>query len=66
MNLLPYSSAIFILVIVLLILFIAFKIFIKKERPDNSYTPFDYITGQTGEEFHEEQEEREEDKPSGK
>ncbi|WP_430788005.1 DUF3951 domain-containing protein [Virgibacillus flavescens] len=66
MNILPYSSAVFILIIVLLIIFIAFKIFIKKERPDNSYTPFDYITGQTGDEFYEEQEEKEEDNPSDK
>ncbi|ASK60958.1 DUF3951 domain-containing protein [Virgibacillus phasianinus] len=59
MELLPYSSAIFIFVMVVLVCIIAFKIFVKKERPDNSYTPFDHIAGQAEDEFHEKQEEKE-------
>ncbi|WP_193433340.1 DUF3951 domain-containing protein [Virgibacillus necropolis] len=61
MELLPYSSAIFVFVMVTLICIVAYKIVIKKERPDNSYTPFDYIAGQTEDEFYEEQEEKEAD-----
>lgn len=45
--------AVFILIIV-----VAYKMFVKKQSIDssNAYTPFDYITGQTSHEFHEEDE----------
>lgn len=59
MELLPYSSVVFIIVMVTLICIIAYKVFIKKEKPNNYYTPFDYIAGQTEDEFHEEQGEKE-------
>lgn len=61
MELLPYSSVVFILVMVALVCIIAYKVFIKKERPNNYYTPFDYAAGQTEDEFHEEQKEKEMD-----
>ena len=55
-------------VVVILLLFCSFCLVIykhmtSKDKPDNSYTPFDYITGQSETEFHqeEEQEEDEED-----
>lgn len=44
--------AIFIMLLIIgLILYIAYKVFIKKERPKNYYRPYDYITGQTDKEF---------------
>ncbi|UOQ92543.1 DUF3951 domain-containing protein [Halobacillus shinanisalinarum] len=49
-GLLIVGIAVFVLITI-----VAYKIFIKKERVDNSYTPFDYITGQTDTEFHEEE-----------
>lgn len=61
MELLPYSSIVFTIVVVILVCIIAYKIFFKKERPNNDYTPFDYITGQSEDEFHEEQKEKEMD-----
>lgn len=56
--------AIFIIAIIMgLIIYIAYKVFIKKERPKNQYTPYDYIIGQTDKEFHDgELEEESEDK----
>ncbi|MFZ0368182.1 MAG: DUF3951 domain-containing protein [Halobacillus sp.] len=41
----------------ILIILVAYKLFVKKESIDttHSYTPFDYITGQTSQEFHEEE-----------
>ncbi|UOR13400.1 DUF3951 domain-containing protein [Halobacillus amylolyticus] len=50
-GLLIVGIAVFVLITI-----VAYKIFIKKERVDSSYTPFDYITGQTDKEFHEEEE----------
>ncbi|KGX92534.1 hypothetical protein N781_14425 [Pontibacillus halophilus JSM 076056 = DSM 19796] len=67
MQLIALSNIVILFTVVLLILVVAFKIFFKKERPSNFYTPFDYITGQTDQEFHEEQEEweTEEDEETG-
>ncbi|MFD1019876.1 DUF3951 domain-containing protein [Thalassobacillus hwangdonensis] len=55
------------IIIIVLVLVVAFKIFVKKERPTNYYTPFDHIAGQTNKEFHEESEvvEEEEDDEKG-
>lgn len=41
---------------------IAYKVFVKKKPIDtrDSYTPFDYITGQTSQEFQEEEIQEEE------
>ncbi|WP_258871390.1 DUF3951 domain-containing protein [Halobacillus trueperi] len=35
--------------------------FVKKQYPDNSYTPFDYVSGQTETPFHEEEKEEQEE-----
>ncbi|WP_163583110.1 DUF3951 domain-containing protein [Gracilibacillus saliphilus] len=51
------SIGIYFLIIVL-ILIVAFKVLIKKERPSNYYTPFDNITGQENKAFHEEKQEQ--------
>ncbi|MGP4040792.1 DUF3951 domain-containing protein [Gracilibacillus sp. D59] len=45
-------------IIMVLILIVAFKVLIKKERPSNYYTPFDNITGQVNKAFHEEKQEQ--------
>lgn len=42
------------IVLFVLIGIVLYKVLIKKERPTSSYTPFDYITGQTDKEFHHE------------
>ncbi|MFS1512738.1 DUF3951 domain-containing protein [Chengkuizengella sp. SCS-71B] len=47
--------------ITLLIGYIVVRTFLKKEIPDNPYTPFDYITGQSDVEFRDEKEEIEQD-----
>lgn len=44
---------------------ISFKIIAGKGLPYNNYTPFDYITGQSSVEFHEEKQEKEEDDDQG-
>ncbi|GGD25124.1 DUF3951 domain-containing protein [Pontibacillus salipaludis] len=61
MNYLVFSSSLFVLITVALILIVVYKVMIKKERPDNYYTPFDHITGQSNEEFHEERQEDEQE-----
>lgn len=38
-----------------LIVYIAYKVIVKKQRPKNYYTPYDYIVGQTDQEFHDDQ-----------
>lgn len=48
------------LIIISLIVFVMFRVLIKKKRPHNMYTPFDYITGQSDKEFHEALDEQEE------
>lgn len=52
---LGYLSIIVMLAMICLIVFIAYKVIIKKERPKNYYTPYDYIVGQTDKEFHDDQ-----------
>lgn len=51
--------------IVILVLIVFFKVFIKKKGAPLFYTPFDEITGQTEVEFHEEQEILAEDEDQG-
>lgn len=46
-------SAIVPILMIGLILLIAYRVFIKKQRPKNYYTPFDYITDQSDREFQE-------------
>jgi Protein of unknown function (DUF3951) len=58
-------SLFFAFALIVLIAVITFKIIKNKELPSNSYTPFDYITGQSNVEFHEEKEEKEEDNAKG-
>lgn len=45
-----------LLLIIVLVVVVAYKVLIKKVRPEITYTPFDYITGMTKEEFKEEEE----------
>lgn len=45
-------NIIFLILIVILILIVTYKVLIKKEKPNNYYTPFDYIAGQTEKEFY--------------
>lgn len=52
-------------VISLLIGVVCYKFFIQQKTIETVYTPFDYITGQTPTEFHEEKEEEEEDQDKG-
>lgn len=42
-----------------------YKVFVKKKSVTLFYTPFDQVTGQTGVEFHEEQETIVEDEDDG-
>ncbi|MCM3236183.1 DUF3951 domain-containing protein [Heyndrickxia oleronia] len=58
-------SILFTVMIVFLIGFIIFKIIKNRMLPNNSYTPFDYITAQSTVEFHEEKEETIEEVKSG-
>ncbi|RWZ58181.1 DUF3951 domain-containing protein [Halobacillus fulvus] len=39
----------------ILMIIVGYKVFVKKQRVDtaNAYTPFDYITGQSNDEFQE-------------
>lgn len=64
MNVAFYVPVGFTLLIVVLVITVVCKMIWKKELPSHTYTPFDYIAGQTVEEFHEEKEERSrEDEP---
>ncbi|HLQ73180.1 MAG TPA: DUF3951 domain-containing protein [Bacillota bacterium] len=52
--------SIFSILIIILICIVVYKVLSGKGVPDNSYTPFDYITGQSDTEFHEEDTEEKE------
>ncbi|AWB44558.1 DUF3951 domain-containing protein [Paenibacillus sp. CAA11] len=56
-----FVSGLFIVLIGLIV----FKMIRKKRIPDIYYTPFDYITGQSTIEFHEEKEDEEQDNDQG-
>lgn len=58
-----FPSLITTILFLAVILFVLFRVLLKKNRsgPGESYTPFDYITGQTDKEFHEELEEEEDE-----
>lgn len=49
-----YLTSSIVWVFVLLILLVAYRVLIKKKNPSNYYTPFDHITGQSVNEFQEE------------
>lgn len=51
-------AILFSLFIPVVIGIVLYKKFVKKQPINNFYTPFDYITGQTPEPFHEEKEEQ--------
>lgn len=53
---------IFSVFIILIIIIIVYRMLTGKGTPDNSYTPFDHITGQTSTEFKDEIIEEEQDK----
>lgn len=56
MDFLISTNIIVLIILITLILVVVFKMFVKKKKPTQiSYTPFDYITGQSDEEFHEEE-----------
>lgn len=40
-----------LLLIVVLVFIVGYKVLIKRDKPTSTYTPFDYIMGQTSEEF---------------
>jgi hypothetical protein len=52
-------------VITMLIGIVVYKFCIQQKTIEAVYTPFDYITGQTSSEFHEEKEIKEERKAKG-
>lgn len=64
-NFALYFTFSLILPIISLLGIIMVKIFIKKQVPENNYTPFDYIMAQGQMEFHEEKEEREDENKQG-
>ncbi|RWZ58587.1 DUF3951 domain-containing protein [Halobacillus fulvus] len=49
-----YILSIFSIAFIVLILIVAYRVFIKKANTSNYYTPFDHITGQSVSEFQEE------------
>jgi hypothetical protein len=65
MNPIEFAAAGFPMAIFLLVLISFYKVFVKKKSVTPFYTPFDQITGQTGIEFHEEQEILAEDEDLG-
>ncbi|MEC3885305.1 DUF3951 domain-containing protein [Halobacillus sp. HZG1] len=54
-------TVLFSCLIVAVVLRTGYRMFVKKQYPDNSYTPFDYVSGQTETPFHEEDREEEEE-----
>ncbi|WP_050183881.1 DUF3951 domain-containing protein [Domibacillus robiginosus] len=52
-----YFTSALTLIMVILVSIVACKMIWKGEIPGHSYTPFDYIAGQTNEAFHEEKKE---------
>ncbi|ARI77861.1 DUF3951 domain-containing protein [Halobacillus mangrovi] len=67
MSLSVFSTSLFVLLFIALILTVVYKVWIRKSIPSNVYTPFDYITGQSVHEFQEEnkEDEQEEEKEQG-
>lgn len=51
--------------LLLLLGIIVGKMIKGKQLPNSNYTPFDYITGQTSNEFHEQKEDKEEQDDEG-
>src|SRR5699024_4944748 len=49
-----YVSIVVALAIIGLVAYVGYNVIIKKQRPNNYYTPYDYITCQTDKEFHDE------------
>ncbi|MCI1593247.1 DUF3951 domain-containing protein [Heyndrickxia oleronia] len=65
MIILTSLSILFTVMIVFVLGLIIFKIVKNRMLPNNSYTPFDYITAQSTVEFHEEKEKTIEEVKSG-
>lgn len=65
MIILTSLSILFTVMIVFVLGLIILKIVKNRMLPNNSYTPFDYITAQSTVEFHEEKEETIEEVKSG-
>ncbi|UOQ49830.1 DUF3951 domain-containing protein [Gracilibacillus caseinilyticus] len=57
-----FSIGLIVIVFVILVVSITiFKMVSGKRLPDNSYTPYDHITGQTDIDFHDEKKDGEEE-----
>ncbi|UOQ83464.1 DUF3951 domain-containing protein [Gracilibacillus salinarum] len=54
-------AVIFILLVILVVSITIFKMVSGKRKPNNSYTPYDHITGQMDSEFRNEQKEEDDD-----
>jgi len=58
LNSLLYLTMLFIVILTVVpIMIVIIKTVFRRKLPSNYYTPFDYISAQTTEEFHEEKEE---------
>lgn len=44
-------TVLFSFLIIFVVLRTAYRMFVKKQYPDNSYTPFDYVSGQNRNSF---------------
>jgi hypothetical protein len=55
-------ALIFSLFVIVIVSLSVYKLISGKKPPDNSYTPFDHITGQTDTAFHEDKQDTEQEK----
>ncbi|OYD06820.1 DUF3951 domain-containing protein [Paludifilum halophilum] len=58
-----FTTVSFSALIIVLIGIVLYKSIIRRKNVHAFYTPFDYLTGQTGVLFHDEKEEKEDDDP---
>ncbi|MCG7407304.1 DUF3951 domain-containing protein [Paenibacillus sp. ACRRX] len=65
MDIVPFMILSLIVPIIAILVIISLKIIRGRALPSNDYTPFDYITGQSSVEFHEEKQEKEEEDDEG-
>jgi hypothetical protein len=65
MNYGLYGAILFYVLVFAALGIIAVKILRRRQLPTSHYTPFDYITGHTTVEFHEEREEKEDEDDQG-
>jgi len=66
LNPLLYLTMLFIVILTVVpIMIVIIKTVFRRKLPSNYYTPFDYISAQTTEEFHEEKEEIKKENENG-